>query len=111
MKKGATLLLINVIVCVNLFSHAQTKKSLKHLRTSILTELNGQKGDFALALINLNTGKKLFINEKENFHAASIMKTAVMIEVFKQANAGKFSMDDSIIIRNEFKSIVDGSFL
>jgi beta-lactamase class A len=32
-----------------------------------------------------------------------------MIEVFKQAKAGKFKLSDSILINNEFKSIVDGS--
>ena len=32
-----------------------------------------------------------------------------MIEVFKQAEAGKFSLDDSLLIKNEFKSILDGS--
>ena len=37
------------------------------------------------------------------------MKTPVMIEVFKQANEGRFSLSDSIAIKNTFKSIVDGS--
>ena len=37
------------------------------------------------------------------------MKTPVMIEVFKQAKAGKFKLTDSILVKNEFKSIVDGS--
>src|SRR5690606_19336702 len=58
---------------------------------------------------NLNTGKKLFINENENFHAASTMKTPVMLEVFKQIKEGEFNLNDSIIIKNEYKSIVDGS--
>ncbi len=37
------------------------------------------------------------------------MKTPVLIEAYKQANAGKFSINDSLIVKNEFKSIVDGS--
>jgi beta-lactamase class A len=37
------------------------------------------------------------------------MKTPVMIEVFKQAKAKKFKLTDSILVKNEFKSIVDGS--
>ena len=37
------------------------------------------------------------------------MKTPVLIEVYKQANEGLFSVNDSILIKNEFKSIVDGS--
>lgn len=42
-------------------------------------------------------------------HAASLMKVPVMIEVFKQADQGKFSLDDKIKVTNEFKSIVDRS--
>jgi beta-lactamase class A len=37
------------------------------------------------------------------------MKTPVMIEVYKQANLGRFSLADSMVVKNEFKSIVDGS--
>ena len=32
-----------------------------------------------------------------------------MIEVFRLVEAGRFSLDDSILVVNEFKSIVDGS--
>ena len=49
------------------------------------------------------------LSKAEVFHAASTMKTPVMIEVFKQAAAGHLSLDDSITIINEFKSIVDST--
>ena len=51
----------------------------------------------------------MMIHADVSFHAASTMKTPVMMEVFKQAREGKFSLEDSILIKNEFKSIVDGS--
>jgi len=63
----------------------------------------------AIAFEDLKTGEKIFINEKEQMHAASTMKTPVMIEVFKQATEGKFNLSDSLLIKNEFKSIVDES--
>ena len=109
MKKVVVFFMIMIMTGLNLFVYGQNKKTLKQLRTAIMAEFNSQQGDFALAFINLNTGKKLFINEKENFHAASTMKTPVMIEVFKQVKEGKFSLEDSITIKNEFKSIVDES--
>lgn len=87
---------------------AQPSRS-ENLKTAIVTKLKGVEGEFAVAFKDLQTGKTLFINEKENFHAASTMKTPVMIEVFKQAKAGKFKLTDSILVKNEFKSIVDGS--
>lgn len=87
---------------------AQTGSS-EQIKAAIQTKLNSVEGEFAVAFKDLQTGQTLFINEKDNFHAASTMKTPVMIEVFKQARAGKFKLSDSIVIKNEFKSIVDGS--
>jgi len=88
---------------------AQKDTSLQHLKQRISDLLAEQKGKFAVAFKDVSSGKSLLINEKEVFHAASTMKTPVMIEVYRQAKAKKFSMKDSIPIENEFKSIVDGS--
>lgn len=85
------------------------KPSIEILKDSILAKLATVEGTFAVAFKDLQTNQTLFINEKESFHAASTMKTPVMIEVFKQAQANKFKMTDSILVKNEFKSIVDGS--
>src|SRR6185436_13409934 len=43
------------------------------------------------------------------FHAASTMKTPVLIELYRQVSNGKFSLNDSIEIKNSFHSIVDSS--
>jgi len=67
------------------------------------------EAEVSVAYENLQTGSKMLINEKEQMHAASIYKTALMIEVYKQAAAGKFSLTDSIDVINSFKSIVDDS--
>lgn len=85
------------------------KTTLESTKSAIEAKLKTIEGEFAVAFKDLQTGKTLFINEKENFHAASTMKTPVMIEVFKQAKVGKFKLTDSILVKNEFKSIVDGS--
>jgi beta-lactamase class A len=37
------------------------------------------------------------------------MKVPVMIELFRQAGAGRFALDDRIPVTNQFRSIVDGS--
>jgi beta-lactamase class A len=82
---------------------------MQQLKQQIIEELAKQKGTFAVAFKDLATGNELLINEHDTFHAASTMKTPVMIEVFKQAAEGKFSLSDSVVIKNEFKSIVDSS--
>jgi beta-lactamase class A len=76
---------------------------------AIDTLIAGQPGVYALAYKDLQTGDTIYRREKENFHAASTMKTPVMIELFRQAAAHKFSLDDSVVIVNKFHSIVDGS--
>lgn len=100
-------LIFSLIVFSTLMINAQSIDSLKK---EIQVKLNEVNGAFAVAFVDLqNPDNKIFINENEIFHAASTMKTAVMIEVFKQSNEGKFKLDDSITVFNEFTSIVDGS--
>ena len=80
------------------------------LEEKIMSELSHHpEGKFAIAFKVLSTGETWFRNERENFHAASTMKTPVLIETYRQAAAGKFQIDDSILVKNEFKSIVDSS--
>lgn len=67
------------------------------------------EGRIAYAFYDLQTEEEITFKEKETFHAASTMKTPVMIEAFRQATQGKFSITDSVMVYNEFKSIVDGS--
>ncbi len=79
------------------------------LGKNIETLLAGVRGTYAVAVIDLQTSDRLIINGEMLFHAASTMKTPVMVEVFRQAAEGKFSLDDSILVKNEFQSIIDGS--
>lgn len=88
---------------------AQSRLTLPELKQKIEQELDKQTGVFAVAFKDVATGNELLIREREVFHAASTMKTPVMIEVYKQQAQGKLSLSDSILIKTEFKSIVDGS--
>jgi beta-lactamase class A len=68
------------------------------------------EGDFALAYLQIgNNENSILINEKEMFHAASTMKTPVMIEAFKQNESKEINLKDSLIVKNSFKSIIDES--
>jgi beta-lactamase class A len=62
-----------------------------------------------LAYVDLGSGDTMFLNADESFHAASTMKVPVMIELFRAAAAGSFRMDQSLLMVNQFASIVDGS--
>jgi len=75
---------------------------LQHLADSLQAEIG-------VAFRDLETGQEIFFHERRMMHAASTMKVPVMIEVFRQAEKGKFGLDDSVTIKNQFVSIVDGS--
>jgi beta-lactamase class A len=80
--------------------------ALEHrLRTAIA----GSGADVAVAVRTLDARAEVLIDADNTFHAASTMKVPVMIELFRQAEAGTLSLDDRLTIRNEFRSIVDGS--
>jgi beta-lactamase class A len=58
---------------------------------------------------DLGTGDTLLVNAHARCHAATTMKVPVMIQLFRDRDAGRLSLDDSITVTNEFRSIVDGS--
>jgi beta-lactamase class A len=87
-----------------------TKHTIADLKTKIENQIADIDGDIAVALLDLsNESNSIMINTDENFHAASTMKVPVMIELYKQQNEGLVNLNDSIVLVNEFKSIVDGS--
>jgi len=65
--------------------------------------------EFALAAHDFQSGEEILMNPDLSFHPASTMKLCVMMEVFHQARMNIFSLDDSIIVKNNFASIADGS--
>jgi beta-lactamase class A len=100
--------LIVLLILVSLAA-CHPRMTLERTKTQIDKKLGRQQGTFAIAFKDLTTGEELLIGEHEQFHAASTMKTPVMIEVFKQASEGRFALTDSVLIKNEFRSIVDSS--
>ena len=63
----------------------------------------------AVSVLDPSLGVAFHRNEHRLFHAASTMKVPVMIELFRQVEAGRMSLDDELILRNSFRSIVDSS--
>jgi beta-lactamase class A len=73
-------------------------------------QLIGSSGaEVALVMRTLDGKDELLIDPDKAFHAASTMKVPVMIELFRQAEAGQLRLDEPLAIKNEFHSIVDGS--
>jgi beta-lactamase class A len=65
--------------------------------------------DVAVAFETLDGRASWFRRADEPFHAASTMKLPVMIELYHQAHQGMLRLDEPVVIKNEFPSLVDGS--
>jgi beta-lactamase class A len=65
--------------------------------------------EVGLVLLPLDGRAAVMIEPDKTFHAASTMKVPVMIELFRQAEAGQLRLEDPLPIVNEFHSIVDGN--
>lgn len=78
------------------------------LREKINEELKKHPdAHFGYAFVDLQTGERLSHQGGRSFHAASTMKTPVMVEAYKQAAAGKFSLEDEVEVYNRFTSIAN----
>jgi beta-lactamase class A len=83
-------------------------------KTASMTEVEtyiAQLSDktISVSVHDLETGNEIHINANQAFHPASTFKVHVMMEVFRQAQEGKFSLDDELQIINSFTSIANGS--
>ena len=63
----------------------------------------------AVAYVDEEKGASVFLNADSVYHAASTMKVPVMMELFRQADAHGFALDQPILLVNQFRSIADGS--
>lgn len=90
-------------------NNCQKSTPAEDLLQNVKAEFSTETGTFAMALHDLSNNETILLNESEKFHAASTMKTPVMIEIYKKAAAGAFSLTDSILVKNNFYSIVDSS--
>src|SRR3989440_84050 len=53
----------------------------------------------------------LLIGANLRFHAASTMKLPVMIQIFRDADAGLLGLDDSLTVHTAFPSLAEGAFI
>jgi len=107
MKKLTYYFLLLILLAGCMTNQPQTAGDLKQ---KIEEHLEKQEGTFAVWFSHLDQPElQLAINPDTVFHAASTMKTPVMIELFKQAEQGRFNLSDSVMIENRFHSIVDST--
>ena len=82
---------------------------LTRARPAIEADIGGSGAEVAVAFAMLDDSSSWLLRPDEPFHAASTMKVPVLIELYRQAHEGKLHLGDSLVIRNQFPSLVDGS--
>ena len=63
----------------------------------------------AVALHDMENGLRFSLQGDRWFHAASTIKVAVLLAVFRAADEGRLRLNDSLHVRNRFISAADGS--
>ena len=103
---AATLFVASLFGCPVTF--AQDAK-LAAAQTAIQQRITASGADVAVYFKTLDGKAEWSVRADDVFHAASTMKIPVLIELFRQAQQGKVKLDDKIVVKNEFRSIVDSS--
>jgi beta-lactamase class A len=76
---------------------------------AIESTIQKSRAEVAVAFRTLDGKSQWLRRADEPFHAASTMKVAVLIELYRQVRQGTVRLDEPLTIRNEFHSLVDGS--
>ncbi len=58
-------------------------------------------GELALAAMNLATGEELARNDERSMPTASVFKLPLLVEVFRQSDAGDLDLDERVTLRAE----------
>ncbi|MEP0548709.1 MAG: serine hydrolase [Rhodothermales bacterium] len=101
----ALLLGVSLLTGCTASPSAETDRTLRAAVEAVLADY--PEATVAVAVRDPATDTRFDINTERVFHAASTMKVPVMIEAFRRA--GTEQLGDSLTVRNEFRSIVDGS--
>ena len=107
MRVGALLLAMIVLGSWPAQQHGAAPAA--KLETELRSIIAASGAEVAVAVKTLDGRSEALIEPDLQFHAASTMKVPVMIELFKQADARTLSLTDPLLVRNEFRSIVDNS--
>ncbi|HYV27301.1 MAG TPA: serine hydrolase [Candidatus Eisenbacteria bacterium] len=76
-----------------------------------LERLAGERKARAIAVAHhdVESGLRFSLQGDRWFHAASTIKVAVLVAVFRAADEGRLRLDDSLHLRNRFISVADGT--
>ncbi len=69
--------------------------NLKEKIEGVAEELDGKMG---VAIKNLGTGEECLLNADESFYFASVYKLPVLVELYRQVDEGRVSLDEKLVM-------------
>ena len=79
---------------------AETRSYLMTLYNEIVKETKGLEKVLGVSVKHLGTGEEASYNGDEVFPTASVFKIPVIIELYRQVEAGKLSLDDRVVLKD-----------
>ena len=81
------------------------------LRDKLLSCITDEQIEFGIAIQHIESEELTHINADTVFPTASVFKVPVMVEVFKQARAGKFDLNQRLELKTRYKTLTSGVLL
>ncbi len=109
MRRSSIVSCLLLLLCLASPTLLAQDAQLESVKKSVLSRVEKSGAEVGIAFLTLDGKEEWHSRADDSFHAASTMKVPVLIEMFRQVKEGKLKLSDSLIVRNEFHSIVDGS--
>ena len=74
------------------------------LEKQLSAKLGAFQGEMGVYAKNLDTGETVAIGADQRFPTASLIKVAVMAEVFRQIESGKIRVDQTVVLKDADKA-------
>lgn len=97
------------LIAAALWSAACAGERPDALRDALEGRIAASGAEVGLYFRDLRTGDSVLVAPDLRLHAASMMKVPVMIQVFRDAEAGRLRLEDTVAVTRAFSSIMDGS--
>jgi beta-lactamase class A len=89
----AALLVLPSLLC------AQQTQQLRRLQTNIERITHSLSADWGIYIKCLETGEEIAINADQPMDTMSVIKIPLMVEAFRQIEAGRFALTDRVIVK------------
>ena len=82
-----------------------------NLHDKLLACITDTSVEFGISILHVERGEETAVNAHTPFPTASVYKVPIMVEVFKQAENGRFQLNDRLPLQTKYKTMTTGVLL